>query len=366
MTAAAIEAVVPTRPEWLAQVHEEALAPEVSVVDPHHHLWDRGGSPYFLDAILADAATGHTVEATIYLEAHTRYRTEGTDHLKPVGEVAFAAEIAEESARRGGPKVCAGIVGHADMRIGDGLEEIVDAMEEAGCGRFRGIRHVAAWHPDPSVKGTITNPPPDLLRHEGTRRAIKVLERHGHSFETWALHTQLGDLLDLARSAPDLTVIMDHAGGAIGMGPYAGRRDLAFAEWRQAIRALATAPNVRAKIGGFGMRLWGFDFGARAMPPSSEELAAAIRPYVEELVGAFGPERCMFESNFPVDKGSFGYVVLWNAFKRVASQYSASDIKALMSGTATRVYQLEQSRVCNSSAYKIIRPTAYGDTDNKN
>lgn len=341
VAASTIEAVIPTRPDWLAQVREAPLSPEVAVVDSHHHLWDRGGLSYFLDEFLSDAATGPTVEATIYLEAHSHYLTDGPEHLKPVGEVAFAASVAEESARGGGPRVCAGIVGHADMRIGDGLDEIVEAMAEAGKGRFRGLRHVAAWHPDPSVKGTITNPPPDLLRDERTRRAVKVLESGGHTFETWALHTQLGDLLDLARSAPDLTIVMDHAGGAIGMGPYAGHREMAFAEWRSAIRGLARAPNVRAKIGGFGMRLWGFDFGERDRPPSSEELAAAIRPYVEELMEAFGPERCMFESNFPVDKGSFSYVVLWNAFRLISSQYERHEVSSLMAGAAMSTYKVQ-------------------------
>jgi L-fuconolactonase len=336
-----VEAIVPTRADWLDQVREEALRPDLAICDPHHHLWDRGGAPYFLPEFLADAKTGHRIVSSIYVEAHARYRADGPDHMKPVGEVEFADTIARDSEARGGPRVCAGIVGHADLRLGDRVHEVLDAMIAASP-RFRGIRHIAAWHPDPSVKGTVANPPPGLLRDEQFRRGFKALAANNLTYDSWALHTQLVDLRDLALTCPDVKVVMDHTGGCIGMGSYVGKRDAAFGEWRTAIRALAQAPNVFAKIGGFGMRLWGFGFHEQPIPPTSEALSAALRPYVEATIEAFGPSRCMFESNFPVDKGSFSYVVLWNAFKRITQNYSEDEQNMLFRGTAERVYSLTE------------------------
>ena len=344
MEPAKIEAIVPTRPDWLRLRAEEPLRPELAVVDPHHHLWDRGGAPYHLAEFGEDIAGetgGHRLLATVFMECDTHYLPDGPEHLRPVGEVSFAAELGEANDREGGPRICAGIVGHADLRLGEGLQDVIDTMREAGRGRFRGFRQIAAWHPDPRVKGTVANPPPHLLMDEAFRRGLKRLGAGGLTFDTWALHTQLGELHDAARTAPDVTIVMDHAGGAIGMGPFADRRDAAFSEWRTAVRYLANAPNVHAKIGGFGMRLWNFAFHDRPLPPSSDDLAAAIRPYVETLIEAFGPRRCMFESNFPVDKGSFAYVVLWNAFKRLVEGYSAEEQSALLRGTAEAVYSLD-------------------------
>ncbi|GJD48594.1 hypothetical protein OPKNFCMD_1317 [Methylobacterium crusticola] len=331
---------MPTRSEWLDRHVEAALLPELPIVDPHHHLWSRGGAPYLLDAFLEDAAAGHRVDATVYLECHAHYHRDGPEHLRPVGEVAFAAATGEACAARGGPRVCAGIVGHADLRLGDRLREVTDAMREAGRGRFRGLRQIAAWHPDPAVKGTVASPPPRLLEDARFRRGLAVLAAEGLGFETWVLHTQLAELLDAAQAAPGLGIVMNHSGGAIGMGPYAGRREQAFVEWRRGIAALARADNVFAKIGGFGMRLWGFGFHDRPTPPSSEEVARAIAPYVETLIETFGPGRCMFESNFPVDKGSYSYVVIWNAFKRLIASYAPAEQHALLRGTAERFYRL--------------------------
>jgi L-fuconolactonase len=338
---AKVEAIVPTRPDWLDLRREEALDPALPIVDPHHHLWDRGGTPYYVPEFLQDvAASGHNILSTVYLECHAHYYADGPEHLRPVGEIAFAADEGERGdAQPGGPRICAGIVGNADVR-GERLQEVLDAMVAAGRGRFRGLRNIAAWHADPNIKGTVFPPPAGLLQDEAFRRGVKLLGANGLTFDTWALHSQLSELHDLAIACPEATVIMDHTGGAIGMGPYVGQRDLALGEWRAAIRHLAKAPNVVAKIGGFGMRLWGFGFYDRTMPPSSEELAAALKPYVETCIEAFGPDRCMFESNFPVDKGSFAYGILWNAFKRLASGYSPDERGALFRGTAERVYRI--------------------------
>jgi predicted TIM-barrel fold metal-dependent hydrolase len=327
LPAAKEEAVIATRPDWLAKRREAPLRPELAIVDAHHHLWDRGGQPYFLPEFLEDAHDGHRIVSTVYMECHNSYHGDGPEHFRPVGEVEYAAGIARQcETHPGSTQVCAGIVGSTDLRLGDRVQEVLDAMAAAGAGRFRGIRQISVWHPDKTVKGTITNPPPGLLFDLDFRRGMKVLAANGLSFDTWALHTQLVELYDLACACPDIPIVMDHTGGAIGMGLYIG--------------TLAKAPNVCAKIGGFGMRLWGFGFHEQALPPSSEELAAALRPYVETCIDAFGPARCMFESNFPVDKGSFSYGNMWNAFKRLAQGYSDDEQQMLFHGTAQRVYRL--------------------------
>jgi predicted TIM-barrel fold metal-dependent hydrolase len=334
------DAVIATRPDWLATRREAALDPEMPMVDAHHHLWSRAGHDYLVPEFLADARSGHRIVASVFMECFAHYWTEGPEHLRPAGEVEYAAGVAEQS-KSWETHVCAGIVGGTDLRLGDRVEEVVDAMQAVGRGRFRGVRQIAAWHPHPAVKGTIKNPPPGLLFDPALRQGMKVLARKGLSFDTWVLHTQLIDLYDLACAYPDVAMVMNHTGGAIGTGPYAGRRDLALAEWRLAIQTLAKAPNVAVKLGGFGMRVWGFGFHERPLAPSSEELAAAIRPYVETCIEAFGPGRCMFESNFSSDKGSFSYGNIWNAFKRITEQCSADERHQLFRRTAEQVYRLE-------------------------
>ncbi len=341
MAAPKQEAIIPTRADWLAQNREEALRPDIPIVDPHHHLWDRNGERYFRPEFLTDTSSGHNVIASVYVDCHNGYRTDGPEHLRSVGEVEYAAGVAAESAAQPGTTlVGAGIVGNTDLRRGEAVQEVLDAMVAAGQGRFRGIRQIGAWHVDKAVKGTVANPPPGLMVDPDFRVGAQVLARNGLSYDAWVLHTQLAELYDLACRVPDLPIVMDHTGGVIGMGLYEGRRDQAFAEWRLAIQTLAAAPNVYAKIGGFGMRLWDFNFQDGAAPPTSGELATAIRPYVETCIETFGPERCMFESNFPVDKGSFSYGTLWNAFKLIVSAYAEEEQQALFHGTAERAYRL--------------------------
>ena len=343
MSATKEEAIVPTRSDWLeGQPDDPILLPDLPIVDSHHHLWSHGGDAYLLPQFLADVDAGHRIVASVYMQCHAHDSPDGPEHLRPVGEVEFVAGVAEQAERQGATtRVCEGIVGYADLRLGDRVQEVLDALGEAGRGRFRGVRQIVAWHPDPEIKcTTVFKPPPGMLLDPNLRRGLKVLARNGKSFDTWAVHTQMIELFDLACSCPDLTVVTDHTGGTIAMGLYDGRRDVAFEEWRTAIRILAQAPNAHAKIGGFGMRISGFRFHERPQPPTSEELAAAIRPYVETCIDAFGPSRCMFESNFPVDKGSFGYQVLWNAYKRIARDYSEDERNMLFHGTAERVYRL--------------------------
>jgi L-fuconolactonase len=240
----------------------------------------------------------------------------------------------------GKTKVCAGIVAYADLMLGGAIEKVLEAMIMAGGGRFRGIRYITASHPDEAARGSSVNRPAGLLTDPKVREGFARLHPLGLSFDAWMYFTQLGELIDLARAFPETPIVLNHVGGAIGIGPYAGRRDAVFAEWKGRIEELARCPNVHIKLGGLGMRLFGFEVHEGALPPSSEQLAAAWRPYIETCIAAFGPERAMFESNFPVDKGSGGYPIFWNAFKRLAVGCSAAEKAALFCGTASRFYRL--------------------------
>ena len=331
------------RPDWLALCREEILEPGLPIIDPHHHLVDRANTGrYLLPELLADTGTGHNITHTVYLEWLSMYRAAGPEEMRPVGEVEFADGVAAVSASGayGKTKVCAGIVGYADLMLGERVEPVLEAMIAAGGGRFRGIRYITASHPDEAARGSSINRPAGLLREPRLREGFARLAPLGLSFDAWMYFTQLGELTELARSFPETPIVLDHVGGPIGIGPYAGKRDEVFAEWRRSIRELAPCQNVHVKLGGLGMRLFGFDFHTGDMPPSSERLAEAWRPYIDTCIDAFGPERAMFESNFPVDKGSGSYHVFWNAFKRIAADYSRADKAALFAGTATKFYKL--------------------------
>jgi predicted TIM-barrel fold metal-dependent hydrolase len=342
MTTTAPSPHLPIRPEWLASRPEPVLEPALPIVDPHHHLWNRDGNPYLLPDLLADITSGHAVQATVFIECRTHYRQGGDPYLAPLGETEFAA--AAGAACAAGPQAsagaCAGIVGHVDLRAGARATELLQAQVEAGGGRFRGIRHSASWHPDPAAKGSSTSPPPGLYLDPDFRAGFACLAPLGLSFDAWMLHTQLAELRDLADAFPETTIILDHVGGPLNIGPYVGRQGHVMAEWGASMRSLAALPNVHVKLGGFGMRLFNCACYDQALPPSSEELAEAWRPYIETAVAAFGPGRCMFESNFPVDKGACSYVALWNAYKRVTAGWLADERAALFSGTARRVYRL--------------------------
>jgi predicted TIM-barrel fold metal-dependent hydrolase len=334
----------PVRPEWLALRQEEVLEPDLPIVDPHHHLVDRANTGrYLLPDLLADTESGHNITATVYLEWLSMYRAGGPEELRPVGEVEFANGVAAMAASGlyGKTRVCAGIVGYADLMLGARVEPVLEAMIMAGGGRFRGIRYITASHPDEAARGSSVNRPAGLLTNAKVREGFAQLHPLGLSFDAWMYFTQLDELVALARAFPDAPIVLDHVGGPIGIGPYAGRRDEVFAQWRASIEELARCPNVHVKLGGLGMRLFGFDLHQGALPPSSEQLAGLWRPYIETCIAAFGAERAMFESNFPVDKYSGGYRAFWNAFKRLAAGCSASEKAALFAGTARRFYRLD-------------------------
>ena len=332
------------RPDWLAARQESPLEPDRELVDAHHHLWNRPETSgrYLLADLLADiTGSGHRVTRTVYVQARSMYRTSGPEALRSVGEVEFAAAIAREAAT-GPVEACAAIVGSADLTLGDDVGPVLEALEAAGDGRLRGIRTPVAWHDDPEVRSSPVLPPPGLMLDAWFRAGARRVSQAGLSLDVWAYHTQLAEVADLATALPDLIVVVDHAGGPLGIGRHAGREAETLAEWRAGMQRLAELPNVRVKLGGLAMHVSGLRFHQAPLPPSSEALASIWRPFVDTSIDLFGPRRCLFESNFPVDKGMVGYGCLWNAFKRLAAGYSEAEKAALFAGTASEVYRLSR------------------------
>jgi predicted TIM-barrel fold metal-dependent hydrolase len=331
------------REDWLAQHAEEIIDPVRPIVDPHHHLWVRDGLRYMIEELASDIASGHNIVATVYVDCRSMYRASGPEALRPVGEVEFANGVAAMSASGGYGKarINAGIVSHANLLLGDAAKGVLEAEIVAGNGRFRGIRHSSAWDAEPAVAGMYATRPKGLLLDSTFRKGFACLAPLNLSFDAWLFHPQIGELVDLACAFPNTRIVLDHCGGPIGLGRFAGKREETFAVWRASIQDIAKCPNVSVKLGGLAMCLLGYDFHLRPKPPSSEEAAAAWRPYIETCIEAFGPNRAMFESNFPPDKGQCSYQVIFNAFKRLAAQYGEAEKTALFSKTATDFYKLK-------------------------
>ncbi|MFM8354918.1 MAG: amidohydrolase family protein [Gammaproteobacteria bacterium] len=327
--------------EWLAQVQEPAIEPDLPICDPHHHLWDHPGSRYLLDELLADTGSGHNVVSTVFVECASMYRAEGPEALRPVGETEFVNGVAAMTASGGyGPiRACAGIVSFADLLLGSDVGAVLDAHQQASP-RFRGIRHAASWDADERVRNAHTNPPRGLLLDATFRRGFAELGRRGLSFDAWLYHPQIRELTDLAHAFPDVTIIFDHFGGPLGIGPYAGQREHIWPVWQRDVAALAACPNVYAKLGGLVMPINGFGFHRAERPATSDEIVAATGRYYRHAIDCFGVERCMFESNFPVDRQSCSYPVLWNAFKKLVADASAREKQWLFHDTAARAYRL--------------------------
>jgi predicted TIM-barrel fold metal-dependent hydrolase len=342
---------------------EQILEPGLPIIDPHHHLWDRPAAViknlpasdhgfvdilrdiprYLLDELLADLRCGHNVRATVYMECGAMYRADGPDHLKCVGETEFVNGVAAMTASGiyGDVRACAGIVGHVNLRIGDAAEDVLRSHIAAGHGRFRGIRHSASYDEDPNVLGPLSGRnTAGLYLSQEFRDGFKHLHKLGLSFDAWLLEPQLPDLIDLARAFPETTIVLDHVGTPLGIGRYKGKREERFAIWRQNIKTLAACPNVNVKVGGLPMPFGGWRARMAGPDETSQTLAAQWKPYVEACIESFGANRCMFESNFPVDRFGATYTALWNSFKRLAKDYSADEKTALFSGTAKRVYRL--------------------------
>jgi predicted TIM-barrel fold metal-dependent hydrolase len=327
---------------WLALRQEEIIEPGLDIVDPHHHLWDRPEHRFLINELLADTGSGHNIAQTVFIECGSMYRADGPVEMKPVGETEFVNGTAAMSAsgQYGPTRLCRGIVGHADLRFGDGVARVLEAQIAAGDGRFRGIRHSVTWDESNALSRGRTNSPKGQMYDPTWRAGFARLAPLGLTFEAWLYHPQLPDLADLARAFPQTTIILNHVGGPVGIGPYKDKKAETFAQWKAGITEVAKSPNVVVKLGGLGMRFGMFEFYTREKPPSSSDLEAAYRPYIETCIAAFGVDRSMFESNFPPDGASSSYPILWNAFKRLAAGSSASEKAMLFSGTAKRVYRL--------------------------
>ncbi len=328
----------PPREEWLQQVREPIIDPERIIVDPHHHLWKRPDWTYVLDHFWADTGSGHNVTKTVFLECGASYYTDGPAHLKPVGETVFVEAIASASRAGTGAEI-AGIVAHADL-TSPHLDEVLDAHEEAAKGLIRGIRHSLARDPHPEALSIPGRSPEGLAASEAFHQGLNRLGERGYTYDSWHYHHQNLDFGDLAKAAQGTTLVLDHFGTPLGVGPYADKREEIFAQWCDDIAAIAECPNVVAKLGGLAMPDNGYGWDRRALPASSDELVEAHARWYHHTIKCFGADRCMFESNFPVDRHSLSYHVLWNGLKKIAAEYSEEEQVALFSGTATRVYRL--------------------------
>lgn len=342
---------------------EQILEPDLPIVDPHHHLWDlrplmgafpeprhdfleaiAGAAYYTFDALHADTHSGHNVVATVFMECGAFYDASRGDALKTVGEVEFVNGVAAQGASGlyGPARPCAAIVGHADLTLGDAVKPVVEALIAAGNGRFCGIRHAAAWDADPEVLGPPFHAPQGLYGSDAFRTGFAAYSGYGLTFDAWLLEPQLGDVLDLARAFPEQTIVLDHCGTPLNIASYRGKLHENFDRWRRSIHAIAECPNVSVKLGGLAMAFCGLPEDGPAKGHSSEHLAALWRPYIETCIDAFGADRAMFESNYPVDRWGASYPVLWNAFKRLAQGASTHEKRALFAGTAARTYGIEQ------------------------
>lgn len=337
---------------WLSKAREEIIAPTQPIIDPHHHLWVESGATYLLDELLADVGDGHRIAATVFVQAHYGYRTTGPAQLAPVGETEKVAAMAKDArARSASTDVAAGIVAHADLLLGDAVDEVLEAHETAAEGRLRGIRHSVS-RDELFPQGIVLRPAPaGLLADSRYRAGLTRLERYGLVYDAMLYHRQIPELTSLARAMPDLQIVLDHCGCILGVGPYADRPAETFQAWRQDLSELSLCPNVRVKIGGFGMIVSGARWHESETPPSSADLAEAWRPYVETCIDRFGPDRCMFESNFPVDKAMYPYRTLWNAFKRLAQPLEPTERNALFYGTAASTYKLQIAGINGHEAH---------------
>ncbi|MEG5263042.1 amidohydrolase family protein [Pseudomonas sp. JDS28PS106] len=337
---------LPVRPDWLAQVVEAPIDPDLPIIDAHHHLWDRPGNRYLFDEYRQDIDhAGHAVLASVYVQCRSMFDADRDGAWASVGEVEFANGVAAMSASGlyGKARLCAAIVCGADLRQGDFITPVLEQMRERAGARLRGVRNTTAWHADPRVVTNPNPPPAGVLREKGFRTAVGRLREFELALDIWGYHTQLDDMLDLARSFPDQLIVIDHVAGPLGTGPYEGRRGEVLEHWKRGIALLAQCPNVRIKLGGLGMSVSGFALHTQPLPPDSARLAQLWRPYLMHCIEQFGVERCMFESNFPVDKGMYGYCVMWNAFKRVTADFSPDERDWLFNGTAAQTYGITLS-----------------------
>ncbi|MFI0815986.1 amidohydrolase family protein [Streptomyces sp. NPDC021098] len=333
--------IYPSDERWLAtRTREEVCDPELEIVDPHHHLWEQP-FPYQLTDLVSDLSGGHRVGATVFVECGAGYRTGGPEVMRPVGETeAVAQQAAVLDAAGSRTRIAAGIVGFADLTMGPGVQSLLEQHVAVAHGRFRGVRFSTGWDASDRIENAQAAKRPGMLAEPGFREGVRALARLGLSFDAWVFHTQLTEVADLADASPGLEIVLNHCGGSLGYGPYATDRRGHFARWESSLFELARRPNVSCKLGGLLARGAAFDYLTATVPPTSEQLALIGKPWLETCIEAFGPSRCMFESNYPVEKMGVDYTTLWNAFKKATAEASPHERALLFSGTARRVYRL--------------------------
>ncbi len=330
------------RNEWLAQIKEDIIEPNLPICDPHHHLWDTPVERYLLDQILEDTNQGHNIVSTVFVECNSMLRANGPEEFKVIGETEFVQGIAAMSAsgQFGHTRVADGIVSHADLTLGAAVRPVLEAHIAASHNRFKGIRHAAGWHSDSAIRNSHSHPTEHLMLDDQFQAGFQVLSDMGLTFDAWFYHEQLPEFIELANNFPNATIILDHFGGPLGIGPYQGKQGEVYKRWSELVAPLKHTPNVFFKLGGINMKVNGFEWHKQPQPPSSDQLVDATARYYEFCIDNFGADRCMFESNFPVDKDSCSYHVLWNAFKKMSRGYSDSERRSLFHDTATKVYSL--------------------------
>lgn len=336
--------------DWLDLTTEETLEPDLPICDPHHHFWDHRSEripyqEYLLPQLVEDITSGHDVTSTVFIEARSMYRQNAPDHMKPIGEVEFVQGLAAASASGiyGDSRAAAAIVGHANLNLGSEVREVLEALKEASPNRFRGIRHSVTWDPHPEIENTALHKSEGQMVTKNFQDGAKILAEMGLTFEAWMYSHQLGELVNLAKTVPNLKIILNHVGGLVLDGPYESKREEVLANWRDRIKELSECPNVVVKLGGIGMPRTGFDWHLRQKPIGSEELASQMEPLLSYCIEQFGPERGMFESNFPVDKVSYSYNILYNAFKIFSKDYSATERALMFRDNAIDIYSVDES-----------------------
>jgi len=336
--------------DWLSLRTEAAIDPTQQIIDPHHHLWNRADSTYLANELLADTGSTHNVTHTVFVECRSKWDRTAEPHLAPVGETRFVAGEAAEMAEREGAVIGA-IVSHADLLLGEGVAEVLEAHETAGAELFRGIRHATPWDDDPNVHNAHTGSTQHMMQSAEFIAGARTLASMGYSFDAWLYHHQIPELVELAQAIPELPIVLDHLGGRLGVAGYAARRDQVVQEWEAAMTAAAACPNIVLKVGGIGMdNTFGTGWSEFHKPPSSEQVAEYWADDVQWCIETFGPGRCMFESNFPVDRQSLPYAVLWNAMQIMASGYSEAEQSDLFVGTAARTYRIDLDGAAESES----------------
>lgn len=340
--------LIPGTDAWLNQVQETIIDPDRRIIDPHHHLWrKRFNRDYLLADLWADTGSGHNIEQTIFIECSAFYDKDAAAHLQSLGETRSISEIAahSQSAQNnpGDKSAITGIVAKVDLCLGEKpelLREIIQQHATLAGNLLKGFRHSGAHDPRPEDLTIAGRAPAYLYGKESFRQGLRILGELGLTYDTWHYHHQNEDFCDLAEAVPDTTLILDHFGTPLGVGIYRGSRDAIFAQWKQDIKRLSRYPNVYAKLGGLAMPDNGFGWDKRDRPADSDELVRWQQKYYLHTIECFGPERCMFESNFPVDKLSISYPVVWNAFKKMVADFSEAEKHAMFYDTAARVYRL--------------------------